>query len=153
MIDLNKGFPASLANPDDPNGTWPIGTKLANSRVGATRKYAFYGGLRVPTINEWYRTESYIGGIDKSGKNYTRNFSPGTAYCRIGWLSSYSHRIGGWSIHPDNGANHKVFYAGISVIPAQNTNLFTNTFGSKNINLARFKSDGQWEYVTTPIHL
>lgn len=147
-IALNKAFPVALANPDDANGTWPIGTKIANSRVGGTRKYAFYAGLRVPTLGDWYKTENYIGGIDKSGKNYSRNFSPGCAFCKISWLSSYSNRPGGYSAHPDSGANHKVRYAGISVIPAQNASLSNNADGSKSIHVAKLNSLGQWDYLT-----
>lgn len=147
-IALNKAFPVALANPDDANGTWPIGTKIANSRLGATRKYAFYAGLRVPTLGDWYKTENYIGGIDKSGKNYSRNFSPGCAFCKISWLASYSNRSGGNGAHPDSGANHKVRYAGISVIPAQNASLSNNADGSKSIHVAKLNSLGQWDYLT-----
>lgn len=150
VITLNKPFPSSLSNPDHPNGTWATGTKIANSTQGATYKYVFYGGLRVPTLGTWHRTESYLGGIDLSAQNYRRNFSPGCAFCKIGWLASYTHRAGGWNLHPDNGSNHKVWFAGVSVIPAQNANLIADSNGSKTINVARINASGQWDYLTNP---
>ncbi|SLN74187.1 hypothetical protein TRL7639_04504 [Falsiruegeria litorea R37] len=115
VITLNKPLPASMGNPDHASGTWPAGTRLANCSSGSTYKYAFYNGLHVPQTDKWYHTTGYIGGIDTSGTNAALNFAPGTVYAQPFWLPNQTNVSGGISGYPDTGANHKVWFAGISV--------------------------------------
>lgn len=58
-VTLNAPWPASLGNPDDPSGVWPIGTNLANSSNGGTNKYSFYGGTVLAETDRWYRSQNY----------------------------------------------------------------------------------------------
>ncbi len=116
QITLNKPFPVILGNPDDPNKTWPVGTKLANTNNGGY-KYSLNSGQKVNETDKWYCITNFIGGIDLSGNNISRNFPPGTVSARIFWLPNYSNRAGGWINHPDTGSEHKIRFAGISAIP------------------------------------
>ena len=116
VITLNKALPSSMGNPDDVGGTWPIGTKIANSSSGDSFKYTYYDALHVPEVDRWYKTGSHIGGIDTSGTNYEFNFPPGTAYVRSLWFPNYSNRAGGYSGHPDTGSGHKIWNAGASIV-------------------------------------
>ena len=117
IVTLNKPFPANMGNPEDPGGIWPAGTKIANSSSGNSLKYVFYAGLHVPEVDRWHLTTGHIGGVDNSGTNYTANFPPGTTYVIPFWLPNYSNRVGGYSGHPDTGADHKVWFTGASVTP------------------------------------
>jgi len=118
QITLNAPFPASLGNPNDPSGIWPVGTRLANSSSSGTYKYAFFAGVTVPQTQQWFQAQNYIGGVDTSGTHNGQNFPPGTAYVRIVWLPNYTNRAGGYSTYPDTGADHKVRFSGISITPA-----------------------------------
>lgn len=122
-ITLSQPLPASMGNPDDPNGTWPVGTALANSSSGSSYKYAFFSGLIVDETDKWYRCVNHIGGVDRSGKNVAANFPPGTASVRVFWFPNYSNRSGGWTTYPDTGAAHKVWFAGVSVRPSDMSRL------------------------------
>lgn len=115
VVTLNQPLPATLGNPDDAGGTWPVGTKIANSDNVATLRYSFYTALYVPTTDTWYRTTDHIGGVDLSGTNDARNFPPGTAAVQPFWLPNFSNRAGGWSGHPDTGTGHSVWFTGVSV--------------------------------------
>lgn len=116
-ITLKAPLPASMGNPDDPNGTWSAGTRLANSSAAGVYKYAFLAGTILPQTETWYQSESYMGGIDTSGTHNAQNFPPGTAFIRLVWLPNFSNRSGGYGAHPDTGTDHKVRFAGISVTP------------------------------------
>ena len=61
--------------------------------------------------------QNFIGGVDRSGMNIKENFAPGTAFARLFWLANYTNRSGGYSGHPDTGAGHSVWFAGLSVRP------------------------------------
>lgn len=117
VVTLNQALPSSMGNPDDPSGTWPAGTKIANCSSGASYKYTFYSGLYVPNVDQWYHTTSYMGGLDTSGTNSTLNFSPGTSFVKPFWLPNYTNRSGGYSGHPDTGSSHKVWFTGVTVLP------------------------------------
>ncbi len=96
VVTLNQPpLPASLGNPDDPGGTWPAGTAIANTDNVAVLRYSFYTALYVPSTEIWYRTTDHIGGIDLSGTNDARNFPPGTAAVQPFWLPNFSNRAGG----------------------------------------------------------
>lgn len=116
-ITLSAPLPAGLANPDDPGGTWPAGTRIANSASDGADKYAFFSSLICPATDTWYKTTNHMGGIDKSGTNVTDNFPPGTAFVKVMWLPNYSNRSGGWSGYPDTGSSAKVWFSGVSVTP------------------------------------
>jgi len=116
-VTLSAPFPASLANPDTSDGSWPEGTPIANSSNGAGYKYSFYSALVPAASGVWYRSVSHMGGIDRSGQNVTHNFPPGTASVAIFWLPNFSNRIGGWSGYPDTGPAHRLHVGGISVRP------------------------------------
>ncbi|WP_421704857.1 DUF2793 domain-containing protein [Aliiroseovarius sp.] len=115
VVTLNQPLPASLGNPDDAGGTWPVGTAIANSDSVTTLRYSFYTALYVPTTDTWYRTTDHIGGVDLSGTNNVDNFPPGTAAVRPFWLPNFSNRSGGWSGHPDTGTGHSVWFTGVSM--------------------------------------
>lgn len=117
VVTFNQPLPAHMANPDDPDGEWPIGTKVANTASGALL-YSFFGGMAVPAVDTWYRVTNFIGGRNEYGGGVWYNFPPGTAYVKILWLPNYSNRAGGtFSGYPDTGADHGVWFAGISVVP------------------------------------
>jgi len=138
LITLNKPLPTAQGNPDDVNGTWPVGTGIANSDAGASYKYSLFSGNILPAVDTWYRHTNFMGGIDVSGRNVTNNFPPGTAFCKFFWLSNFSNRVGGWSAFPDTGPAHKIRYSGISVTPSTTSKLRSNASGSKTI----FRVDG-----------
>lgn len=117
QITLKAPLPASLANPDDPNGTWPVGTRLANSSSGDNYKYSILNNFIPAQTDTWYETINHVGGLDLSGRNSLPNFSPGTAYVKLTWLANYSNRNGGWNGFADTGSDHKVWFAGVSAQP------------------------------------
>ena len=114
VITLNQPFPASLGNPDDVTGVWPVGTSLANS-ANSAYKYSFFRALVVPQTDRWYESTSYIGGVDRSGMDLDDNFAPGTAAIQIYWLPNHTKRSGGFDGAPDTGAAQRVWFAGIHV--------------------------------------
>ena len=141
-ITLNKPLPASMANPDDPNGAWPIGTRIANTSNGGTFKYALANAYRLPTINQWHSLTNHIGGIDTSGTNVQNNFPPGATFAKFLILPSYSNRSGGWSTYPDSGTNHRVWFGGLSIKPDMAAKIIANPTGSKTIKLSRINASG-----------
>jgi len=148
VIILNKPFPVSLGNPDDANGTWPVGTKIANKYSGGYQ-YSFFSGLIVPEVDKWYRTTSYIGGINQAATGSSQNFPPGTAFVKLLWLPNYSNRSGGWSSYPDTGADHSVWFAGISVVTEQQGVLIANASGYKTLKVPQANiSNGIMDIVT-----
>lgn len=136
VVTLNQGFPAALGNPDDANGIWPVGTRIANKSTGAL-KYSVFGGLIVPATDTWYRIQNYIGGVDISGVNVQANFPPGTAFAKMFWIPNYSNRAGGWSIYPDTGPDHSVWFGGISMAPEPQGILVANADGSKTLKVPK----------------
>lgn len=136
-VTLNKPLPASLANPDDPSGVWPVGSKIANASSGSNYNYSFYNAIVVPETDRWYRSESYIGGIDRSGDNVMANFPPGTAHVRVFWMPNYTNRSGGFSGHPDTGTGHRVWFSGMSVTPEPLAMTQATTAGAQLIKVPR----------------
>ncbi|UWQ04548.1 DUF2793 domain-containing protein [Aliiroseovarius crassostreae] len=116
VVTLNQPLPASLGNPDDPSGIWPAGTSIANSGIGNDKNVVLEGDY-IPAVDSWYDASAHIGGIDTSGTNAPFNFAPGTTYVRVFWQANYSNRSGGFAGHPDTGAGHKVWFAGVSMQP------------------------------------
>ncbi|WP_298436760.1 DUF2793 domain-containing protein [uncultured Jannaschia sp.] len=116
-ITLKAPLPASMANPDDANGIWPAGTRLANTDSGGTYKYVASEGYVLPQDDTWYRATGYIGGTDLSGRNAATNFAPGTAAAQAMWLPNFSNRAGGYTTYADTGAQHGVRFAGLSFAP------------------------------------
>lgn len=117
VVTLKKPLPAALANPDDPNGTWPVGARIANSSSGGTYKYPLLSGQVLSSSGDWYAVENHMGGVDLSGSNAGTNFPPGTAYLKLMWIPNHSNRSGGYSNFPDTGPDHKVWFTGISMTP------------------------------------
>lgn len=115
QITLNQGFPSSLANPDNPGGVWPIGTRIANRGGGWNFKFGFCNSLVLDQTDRWYRVQNAMGGIDLSGQNVANNFPPGTAKVRPIWMINYSNRSGGWSTYPDTGTGQRLWVTGVSV--------------------------------------
>ncbi|WP_186827157.1 DUF2793 domain-containing protein [Shimia ponticola] len=134
-ITLNAPLPASLANPDDPGGVWPVGTRIANTLSGGNFKYSLMSGLILDETDRWYLCENHMGGLDLSGDNVSKNFPPGTAYVKVFWLPNYSNRAGGWGGHPDTGLNHKVLFSGISVLPEPLAAQKTTALGAVDIKV------------------
>ncbi|MGV6839097.1 MAG: DUF2793 domain-containing protein, partial [Planktomarina sp.] len=116
QITLSAPFPSSMGNPDHPDGTWPIGTALANTSSGGTYKYSVFSAKVLPSVDDWYLAANHMGGIDRSGTNVAHNFPPGTAYVKVLWLPNYSNRAGGFYGHPDTGNDGQLFVAGVSVV-------------------------------------
>lgn len=135
IITLKTPLPASAANPDDPNGTWPVGTELANSSKGGTYKYSVMGNLRLAAQDTWYQAVNHMGGIDLSGKNVTANFPPGTAYVKVFWLPNYSNRPNGYYSTPSTGPDHRIWYSGVSVTPDIGSVTHRNASGSVAIKV------------------
>ena len=117
VVTLKTPLPASMGNPDHPNGTWPVGTALANSSSGSSYKYCVMSNQALPEVDAWYRATGYIGGIAASGTNQPNNFAPGTAYTKLIWLPNFSNIVGGSATYPDTGPSHRVWFAGVSVTP------------------------------------
>ncbi len=65
------------------------GTKLNRTNSGGTYKYVAAGGV-TPTVGEWTDYEGFIGGVDTSGANRTKNFPPGSVACKILTLANSS---------------------------------------------------------------
>ena len=116
-VALRAPLPASMGNPDRPDGIWPAGTRLANSDSGGTYKYATMPGILPPAAEAWYRCTGYFGGTDLSGRNAGANFAPGTASVRLVWLANFTNRLGGMAGFPDTGPSHAVRFSGHSVRP------------------------------------
>ncbi|MGB0798688.1 MAG: DUF2793 domain-containing protein [Planktomarina sp.] len=146
QITLTAPFPSSMGNPDHPNGTWPVGTRLANSASGDTYKYSGFANL-VPTQSDtWYKTTNFVGGIDQSGQNRFESFSPGTAYVKVLWLPNVSNHAGGSSSFPDTGADHKILYSGVSLSRENTATAEANPDGSKT--LRTMQADAQTGVVS-----
>jgi len=128
-VTLSTPFPASAGNPDDPNGTWPAGTDLANRWSGGF-KYSGFSNFVPPASDEWFFRRGFIGGIDRSGGNRQNNFSPGTALVRAFWLANFTNRVGGLNSSPDTGPTHRVYFAGVCVSRSEETQLTEQTDGS-----------------------
>ena len=137
VITLNKPFPANLGNPDDPNGTWPVGTRIANSSAGGSFKYTVYSSLIVPQVDKDYLVTNFVGGIDTSGTNEAQNFSPGTAFVRYVWLLNLSNRSGGFGGFPDTGADHSFWVGGVSATPLNSSLIVPNADGSQLLRVPR----------------
>jgi hypothetical protein len=117
-ITFETGMPSSMANPDDPNGVWPAGTRVCGMQAGGTYKYVMMSGVVPSETDKWLRANSMIGGIDISGENYTYNFSPGTAFVKLGWLPNYTNRSGGYSSNwPDTGPDQSVWFSSMKIEP------------------------------------
>ena len=114
-ITLSAGLPASLGNPDDANGIWPVGTVIANSFSGETYKFNVLDGYVPPSVEDWFDAVGFVGGIDRSGTNKIDNFAPGTAFVRPAFRANFSNRVGGFDGHPDTGTTHAVRFAGVSM--------------------------------------
>jgi hypothetical protein len=106
-ITLNAPFPASLANPDSGDGSWPAGTPIANSSDGAALRYAFFQAAVPAQSGVWFGYCNHIGGCDLSGLNSASNFPPGTSFARVFFRPNYSNASG--------GATHKVWFSGVSI--------------------------------------
>lgn len=155
VITLNKPLPTSMGNPNDVNGQWPVGTRIANGSSGSSYKFSLFVGTVVPDVDIWYRFSNYMGGVDRSGKDVASNFAPGTAFVKIIWLPNFSNRSGGTvSGYPDTGSGHKVRYSGISVTRDPTAYLSPNADGSKS--LYRMKgniSTGKVDFVTSAMEV
>lgn len=149
-VTLTSGFPASLGNPDDPSGTWPIGTRLANTSSGGVYKYSLLPGAILPQADIWYSAVNYMGGIDRSGKNVTSNFPPGTAFAKIFWLPNFSNRVGGSSTHPDTGINHRIWFSGISVVPEPLAAQQTTASGATSLKVPKVNFANSSISLVTP---
>lgn len=138
-ITLHSGLPVELGNPDDPNGTWPIGTKIANSSSGGNYKYSLLPGTTLPTSGDWYKATNYMGGIDTSGTNVSYNFPPGTAFAKLFWLPNYSNRSAAYAGYPATGSDHRVWFSGLSVRPDTTARQKLQTNGT--VSLKRLNAD------------
>jgi hypothetical protein len=116
-ITLLAPLAQSDGNPDDPSGIWPAGTPLANTDSGWNLKPALLDQTVLPTPGDWYHACNHIGGVDTSGRNEVKNFTPGTAFVKILMLPNFSNRPGGYSGFADSGTAHGLHLSGISMAP------------------------------------
>lgn len=133
IITLNQPLPASLGNPDDPSGTWPVGTSIANADYSGSQNYAFYSTLILPQTDTWYKIENYCGGINKSGKLAHDSFPPGTAFVQVFWFPNYLNRAGGYSVYPDTGPDQKIWVTGVSITPEPMVAIDTDAGGTVSL--------------------
>ena len=111
-VALNAPLSSDFGNPDGANGTWPIGTKIANTATADIQyKPCLLDASILEATDIWYHAAGYIGGIDGSGQNEITNFPPGTAFVKFCWQPNFSNRSGGMGDFPDTGSQ-KVHYAG-----------------------------------------
>ena len=129
-VTLSSPFPQDMANPYDPSGIWPVGTRIANSNSGGNYKYVNVHGATLAKTGTWYRASGYIGGVDNSATNVELNFPPGTAFVKPFWIPNHSNRPGGSGGRPDTGAAHRVWFAGTSVMPEPLARLIPITSGA-----------------------
>jgi len=151
VITLRTPLPSWMGNPDAADGTWPVGTRVANGISGATYKYAFFANYSPANGNIWNKTIAWFGGTDLSGANRRNNFPPGTAYARILWLPNYSNRAGGWAGHPDSGTGFSVWFSGASMMEEPYARLVRATGGHVDLIIPRINAAGSgWNFVTNP---
>lgn len=149
-ITLNAPLPASLGNPNDGGGVWPVGTRIANRGTGWNYKLCFFKDYVLDATDTWYAVESFIGGVDQSGKNDLYDFPPGTAMVRPIMMLNYSNRAGGWSTFPDTGAAQKVWVSGLSVDALPGAEISRASDGSCDVRaLKGDPSDGSVSFVST----
>jgi type II secretory pathway pseudopilin PulG len=82
-IRLRAPLPASLGNPDNPNGTWPVGHAVSNGGPNGPNgglKYCLASSLTTP--QNWTQYSRTISGVDHSGRNSYCSFPPGTIAIR-----------------------------------------------------------------------
>lgn len=135
QITLTAPLPSQLGNPDDPNGTWPAGTAIANSNRGQTNKYMVFAAHIPSSTDTWFKLQNFAGGIDISGTNKVNNFPPGTAFVKLFWLPNFTNRPGGYSGFPDTGSTQPVWFAGCSIVPEPLATLDQTTLGNVNIKV------------------
>ena len=85
-ITLRVPLPTSVGNPDHPDGEWPIGHPVCNTRSGGTYKYITANNVLTPPT--WTKFEGFIQGVDLSGTNNTFMFPPGTASAKMLFLTN-----------------------------------------------------------------
>lgn len=130
QITLNQPLPTDLANPNDPSGIWPIGTRIANRNSGPNYKFGMFENHVFDANDIWYQINYAIGGVDQSGANVSNNFAPGTVTVRPMWLLNYSNRDGGWNGFPDTGATQRTWVTGVGFDVNASAQLSRATDGS-----------------------
>lgn len=149
-VNLNAPLPANLGNPDDGAGVWPIGTRIANRGTGWNYKLCLLKDDVLDATDTWYAVESFVGGVDQSGKNDLYNFPPGTATVRPIMMLNYSNRTGGWSTFPDTGAAQKVWVSGLSVESVPGAEVIRAADGSCDLRVLKGDAgDGTVSFVST----
>ena len=138
-ITLLAPWPAALGSPDQPDGTWPIGTKLANSSDGITAR-ACISDVVPSETNTWFRVSSYIGGTDLSGQNAPMQFAPGTASVQLIIGANSSNMSGGANGFPDTGPDHSVWFADIYMREAALSHLERNASKDLTIRVPSYDS-------------
>lgn len=116
-ITLKTPWPASLGNPQAPDGVWPAGTLLANTGGGMNQKFCAMPLTVVPQTDQWFQATGYIGGVDRSGVQSASSFAPGTCYIRPCVAPSFSNRPGGMGDYPDTTADQTTWIAGLTLTP------------------------------------
>ena len=145
-ITFLTGMPSSMGNPDDANGTWPVGTRIANTDAGGTYKYVFFSSLTLPDVDKWYRQTNWLGGLDNSGRNIETNFSPGVSKIKLGWLVNYTNRVGGFGGFPDTGAGHSIWMAGMNLELEHTAKIETSATNSKTLHVLNTTIGGGYDF-------
>lgn len=86
VITLNAPFPAAHGNPNDVNGTWPVGTPISNGASGGTYKYFVLSNQSIPQA--WTEYRGTVGGLDLTGTNQTTQFPPGAVSMKVLFLAN-----------------------------------------------------------------
>ncbi|WP_237757811.1 phage tail protein [Anaeromyxobacter sp. PSR-1] len=86
VITLSYPIPASMGNPDTPDGAWPIGTPVSQGRAGNTSGYKYFAASNVTVPSVWTAYRGTVGGTDLSGNSVSNMFPPGSAYMKLLFL-------------------------------------------------------------------
>lgn len=123
--------PWNVPNPDAPDRSWAAGTPIVTAFSGGTYQYPTnINNMQIPAV--WTPGLGVIGGVRTDGNVAVNQFTPGTAFVRVGWL--LNRNLGGVS-HP--GVNEtSVSGVHFSEVTAQtisgNPSAFTGTYLSQD---------------------
>jgi hypothetical protein len=78
-ITLLQGW--NRPNPDDPDGVWRAGTKVANAHGGATFNYVL--AANAAYTSDWTEYSGVVSGVASGGLVPADQFRPGTAFIRF----------------------------------------------------------------------
>lgn len=145
-ITLTTPIPNGMANPDDPNGTWPVGTELANTTFHNIGTYQYLGlkAFTPPATNTWYKFHDFVA-TDTDMDRWSRYlFQDGVAYVRLGMLANFTNVEGQPNATPDA----KVSIANITLTKADTFNDGNNLYFFDRSRLRELSVDSlSWNFT------